>query len=262
MTTSLSVFRVAMWALFALVSIYIVLPLLFVVLQSFNPRITLFPTDFTLRWYQLPTGGLWPAVQASLIISVPAVLVGVLVSLPLGYALSHFTFRSKTFIRQMLVLPIIIPGVVLGLAYLQLLNSTPLRGMHPAVVLVMVHSLIVIPYAARPIIAGFEMLDPALEEASSTLGARPFATFIRVALPLLVPAILSGGILGFARSVNDFIITLFLVQPGFVPLSVQIFQTTQFGLPQVTAALGAILLVFSLIFVTAAEAILRIEVRR
>ncbi|AKH99694.1 ABC-type spermidine/putrescine transport system, permease component II [Hoeflea sp. IMCC20628] len=257
-----SPFRILMWAIMLIFALYVVLPLVIVVLQSFNPRITLIPQEFTLRWYQMRTGGLLPALGASLMISVPAVITGILVSLPLAYATTHYEFRGKAFIRQMLVLPIIIPGVVLGLAYLQLLNSTPLRDMHPAFVLILVHTIIVIPYAARPIIAGFETIDPAIEEASATLGARPFSTFLKIILPLLVPAILSGGILGFARSINDFIITLFLIQPGFVPLSVQVFQTTQFGLPQVTAALGSILLLFSLIFVTAAEAILRLETRR
>ena len=251
-----------MWVIILLVATYIILPLIIVVLQSFNPRITLFPEEFTLRWYKIRTAGLWPSVVTSMTISIPAVVIGVLASLPLGYAMSHYQFRGKIFLRQMLVLPIIIPGVVLGLAYLQLLNSTFLQDLHPAVILILVHTVIVIPYAARPIIAGFETLDPALEEASATLGSRPFLTFRKIVLPLLVPAILSGGILGFARSVNDFIITLFLVQPGFVPLSVQVFQATQLGLPQVTAALGTVLLLFSLLFVTAAEAILRLEVRR
>ena len=253
-------FRLAAWLACILVTFYIAVPLVMVVLQSFNPRLTPWPETFTLRWYQMRVGGLGQALMVSMLISVPATLLAILISLPLGYAMTRYDFRGKEVVRQMVSLPIIIPGVVLGLAYLQIINSTSLRHVSPLIPLIAVHCVIVIPYAARAIIAGFERLDLALEEASATLGARPTSTFFRVTVPMLVPSILSGGIVGFARSLNDFVITLFLVQPGVVPLSVQVYQTTQYGIPQLTSALGTVLLAFSFVFVTIAEYLLRAEV--
>ncbi|OUM99107.1 MAG: hypothetical protein BAA04_06500 [Firmicutes bacterium ZCTH02-B6] len=260
MRSHLSVFRITLYLAALLVALYVVVPLLFVVLQSFNPRLTLWPEEFTLRWYQMRSGGLVPALITSFSVSVPATLIGVAVSIPLGLAMTRYQFRAKGLVQQMISLPIVVPGVALGLAYLQMVNSTFLRNVHPLAILIAVHTIIVIPYAARPIIAGFQALDRTLEEASATLGATPGVTFRKVVLPLLTSSVLSGAVLGFSRSLNDFIITLFLVQPGVVPLAVQVYQTTQYGLPQLTSALGTVLLLFSVAFTTVAERILRVEV--
>ena len=126
--------------------------------------------------------------------------------------------------------------------------------------MIIAHVSIAIPYTARPIIAGFEQLDQGLEEASSTLGAKPFRTFVKIILPMLIPSVLAGGIIALARSLNDFIITIFLVQPDYVPLAVQVYRTTQYGIPQLTSAMGVVLLIFSVAFATVAELLFRIEV--
>jgi len=257
----INLFRVATWCAVALTVVFILCPLALVFLQSFNPQLTLIPKSFTLKWYTMQAGGLGPALRTTVLVSVPAVLIGLAVSLPLGYAMARCEFRGKEFIRQLILLPIVIPGVVLGLAYLQLVNSTALRDVHPIPILIAAHTIIVIPYAARSIIAGYERLDRALEEASATLGGRPALTFWRVTLPSLMPAVFAGGLLGFSRSVNDFVITLFLIQPGAIPLSVQVYQTTQYGIPQLTSAVGTVLLICSLLFTIIAEYVLRVEVQ-
>jgi ABC-type spermidine/putrescine transport system permease subunit II len=229
-------------------------------MQGINPRLTIWPQEFTLKWYQIKAGGLGESLLVSISISVPAVIFGVLISLPLGFALSRYNFRGKELIKLLMVAPIVIPGVVLGFAYLQLFNTGVFNSIPTIMSMIIAHIVIVIPYTSRPILAGYQGIDLALEEASSTLGARSLTTFIRITFPLLTTSILAGAILGFARSVNDFIITLFLIKPGFVPLSVQVYQTTQFGIPQITSALGTILLLFSLTFATIAEYILRQEI--
>lgn len=254
-------FRALGLILTILTVMYVVIPLVGVLLLSVNPRVAPFPEGFTLKWYQLHWDMLLESIGASFSISVPAVLIALVISLPLGIALARYEFRGKSLVAELTVLPIAIPGVALGLAFLQMFSSPWFAGLPPMTGLIMAHVVIALPYTARPIIEGFKMLDPALEEASATLGSVPFATFRRVTLPLLRPFVLSGSLLGFARSINDFIVTLFLVQPDIVPLAVQVYRTTQYGIPQFTSAIGSVLLVLSVAFAMLVEYALRVEVK-
>lgn len=257
---SLSPFRIVTILLAILVAFYVLVPLISISLLSINSRISIWPEQITFRWYQMRLTTLLNSVKTSFLVSIPAVMIALTISLPLGYALARYEFRGKRLISQIVVLPIVIPGVALGLAFLQMFNTGVFRNLHPLAVLIIAHVSIAIPYTARPIIAGFEQLDQGLEEASSTLGARPFRTFVKIILPMLIPSVLAGGIIALARSLNDFIITIFLVQPDYVPLAVQVYRTTQYGIPQLTSAMGVVLLVFSVAFATVAELLFRIEV--
>lgn len=255
-----SPFRMIIILLAVLLAFYVLVPLIGIVLMSINSRISVWPEEITFRWYQMRLSTLLGSLKTSFMVSVPAVLIALVISLPLGFALARFDFPGKRLINQVVVLPIIIPGVALGLAFLQMFNTGVFRNMHPLMALIVAHVSIAVPYTARPIIAGFEQLDTALEEASSTLGARPLRTFFKVILPMIVPSVLAGSLIAFARSLNDFIITIFLVQPDYVPLAVQVYRTTQYGIPQLTSAMGVVLLVFSVAFATLAEVLFRIEV--
>lgn len=255
-----SLFRIVTILLAILVAFYVVVPLISIVLLSVNSRISIWPEQITFRWYQMRLVTLLNSVKTSFMVSVPAVMIALLISLPLGYAVARHEFAGKRLISQVIVLPIIIPGVALGLAFLQMFNTGIFRNLHPLAVLIIAHVSIAIPYTARPIIAGFQQLDINLEEASSTLGAHPLRTFSAVIFPMLVPSVLAGAVIALARSLNDFIITIFLVQPDYVPLAVQVYRTTQYGIPQLTSAMGVVLLVFSVAFATMAEVLFRIEV--
>jgi len=252
-----SFFRIVLLMLASLTAVFICVPLAMLIVQSISPNPVLWPKTFTLKWYRMQGSTIIPAVITSISISFPATLLAVVTSLPLGRALVRYDFRGKYLIRWIIALPIITPGVSLGLAYLQLANTSFLRGVHPWVMLVAVHTVLVFPYTARSILAGYEMCNFILEEASATLGARPVQTYFKVVLPILVPFILAGAVVGFARSMNDFIITMFLVQPDFIPLSIQIYRSTSYGTPPLTSALATILLLFSVTFALIAEYTLR-----
>lgn len=252
-----NVFRVGLLMLTCLVGIFICTPLVMLVAQSMSPRPTLWPERFTLQWYRMQGATIVPAVTTSLTISLPATLLAIVIALPLGRALARYDFRGKYLVKWAIILPVVIPGVTLGLAYLQFANTSFLRHIPPLAMLIAVHSVLVFPYVAQSTLAGYETLDVVLEEASATLGARPSQTYFEVVLPMLVPFVLAGATLGFARSMNDFIITMFLVQPNVIPLSIHIYRSTSYGTPPLTSALATILLLFSVAFALIAERILQ-----
>ncbi len=242
-------------ALICIVSI--VMPLLFMVLFSFSKNIEAIPTEYTFKWYMYNLDSIANSMLNTFIISISAVLIGLLVTLPLCYALARTHFLGKRIVDRLTILPQLIPGTVLGLSLLQLVNTGSFERISPIITLIFVHVVIVIPVISRPIIAALEETGTTFEEAAKTLGASPVRTFITITLPIISPSMLVGMIFGFARSITDFIITLYLVPPGFIPMSIQIYNSTQYSIPQITSANATILLVVSLIVVSIAEKYVR-----
>ena len=113
-------------------------------------------------------------------------------------------------------------------------------------------SIVVLIVSAR--LAG---MDRTLEEASADLGASPLVTFMRVTLPLLLPAILAGALLAFTFSFDDFVLSNFLAAAGTTPLPVQLFSSVQFGVSPAYNALAASMLTLTLSAIVVAQTVLR-----
>ena len=192
-------------------------------------------------------------------VAVLAVVCGLAVTFPLSFAVARRDFPGKKIVDQLIVLPILIPGVVFGMLLLQLFQTRMFQGLHPLAALAIAHTIIVIPLMARPLIAALQQINPSVEEAAQSLGANPIKTFFSVTLPLVAPATLVAVILALARSLNDFIVTLFLINPDYVPLSIQVYKTTLYGMPQLTSAIAVVLLLFSLGLVFIAEKFIEVE---
>jgi ABC-type spermidine/putrescine transport system permease subunit II len=105
-------------------------------------------------------------------------------------------------------------------------------------------------------------MDVELETASMSLGANPLRTVLKVTVPVIFPTVLVGSIFGLARSITDFAITLFLVPAGFLPMSIEIYNSTNYSIPQLTSANAVILLAMSLLVVGIGEIAVRRVSRR
>jgi ABC-type spermidine/putrescine transport system permease subunit II len=247
-----------LWAISILVALGIVLPLISMVLFSFSKKIEAIPTQWTTQWYTFNSSDVAGSVGASLVVAVPAVLIGLVVTLPLSFAMARRQFRGKAFIDQVIVLPMLIPGTVLGFALVGLYNTGAVRDVIPPVAfLIAAHVVVVIPVLARPLIAAIQQLNVSVEEASMSLGAPPLLTVIRITLPSILPSLLVGAIFALARSMTDFAITLLLVPIDFTPMAIRIYNSTSYSIPQLTSANSVILLLLSLAIVGIAELVSR-----
>jgi len=233
--------------------LFIVLPLMAMTLFAFNAEISAIPTSFTVKWFTMRINLIFRALKVTLYIAIPALILGFSISLPLSYAIAKRNFWGKNILDQMVIIPILIPGTVYGLALLQLFNTSLLKSVPPLVTIIFAHTMIVIPVISRPIIASLQQLDNSCEEAAHSLGSKPIKTFIKIIFPLISPGVLVGIIFGFARSANDFIMTLYLVSVDSVPLSIYIFNSTNYSIPQLTAATAIPLLILSFIVIYIAE---------
>jgi spermidine/putrescine transport system permease protein len=164
---------------------------------------------FTLKWWEHIFGqsGLTTAIENSLIIAALTTVIAVVLGTLMGVALGRWKFRGSGSVTLLLFANIAAPEVVLGAALLSLfLTLNVQRGM---VTILLAHVMFSIAYVVVTVRARMTGLDPALEEAARDLGAGPFTTFFRVTLPAIFPGVLSGGLLAFALSIDDYIITSF-----------------------------------------------------
>lgn len=242
------------------------LPILVVVLFSFNANAgrsaTMTFTGFSLIWYQGlfdPVSGFGSQMLTSLEVAGWSVLVasvlGTLGAVGMLRRTVRRTLASRavsgvfTLGEQLAMLPIMIPELILGIAFMALFTKLGLP--FGKVTLVLSHIAFCVPYILITVKGRLSSLDPALGEAALDLGASPIRAFFTVTLPLIAPAILSGSLLAFAMSMDDFVISFFVTGAETTTLPLKVYSSVKVGVtPQVnalcTVMLGAAFLLVGL----------------
>ena len=196
----------------AFVFLFLYFPLLTIVLYAFTTQSSAFtfpPPGFTTRWFSVAFGDedMWGAVRLSLLLAT----ISTGVAIVLGGLLAGAVYRAKFFGRNVVafivVLPIALPGIVTGIALRSTLSLADVGFGFWTIVIGHVTFCIVIVY--NNIVARLRRLSPNIVEASADLGASGTQTFRYVLLPNLATAILAGGILAFALSFDEIIVTTF-----------------------------------------------------
>lgn len=230
---------------------YLYLPIIILFVLSFNSNQTVTVwTGLTLDWYSvvLNNSDLIRAAQNSLIIAASASVSATIFATMAALVMSRQAFRGQTGINGLLALPLVVPEIVTAVATLLFFALLGFRLGHLTVIVA--HTVFCIPFAYLPIRARLEGMDDTLPEAAADLYADSWRTFRRVILPLLWPGILSGLILAFIISLDDFVITFFVAGAGATTLPVYIYGMVRIGItPEVNAA-STVLLGVSVVFVT------------
>lgn len=191
---------------------FMTLPTVVVVVASFNPTAILsFPPEgFSLRWYL--NALTYPQFQRAAVNSVIVTAASALLALPVGsaaaLALVRYPIRAPGFWNAVLLSPLVIPGVAAGLGLLIL--AARLGLLTNRWVLITAHVVMVLPFVIRSVAVSVANLDPVLERAAASLGARPWRVFWRVTLPLLRPGLFAAFLFAVIVSVNEFVVSLFV----------------------------------------------------
>jgi putative spermidine/putrescine transport system permease protein len=206
--------------------VFLYAPLVLVAVLSFNEAQSFVwpPTGYTLHWWQTaldasgPREALWTSLQIAAWATLLALALGSLAS----FALQRFQFFGRDSISLVIVLPIALPGIVTGMA----LNSGFREvGIDLGFVTVIVaHATFCIVVVYNNVIARLRRLSPNLEEASADLGADTFQTLRYVTFPMIRSALLAGGLLAFALSFDEIIVTTFTAGAGVQTLPQWIFN--------------------------------------
>jgi len=240
----------------ALVLLLMYLPMLVVVLYSFNANASRFPSEFTgfsLQYYKAlfrDTKGLLDALGESLILALLSCSAALVLGTLGAVGMARRKFRLQGALESLTLLPIMIPEIILGVAFLLLFTAAGLKfGMGT---LVLGHITFCTPYIYMVVKGRLAGMDESLVSAARDLGAGPVKAFLTVTLPLIMPGVLSGTMLAFAMSMDDFIISFFVTGSNINPLPLKIYSSVKTGVsPQVNALCTLMLVVvfiFALVF--------------
>ena len=223
-----------------LVLILMYLPIAVVVLYSFNANTSRFPTAFTgfsLQHYRgllRDTKGLVSALKTSLILALCSCGISMVIGTLGAVGMARRKFRGQGTIENLALLPIMVPEIILGMAFLAVFTAVGMRfGM---LTLILAHVTFCTPYIFIVVKGRLVGMDPSLAEASRDLGASPARTFFEITLPLIMPGVLSGVMLAFAMSLDDFVISFFVNGATTTTLPIKIYSSVKTGVtPQVNA---------------------------
>ncbi len=228
----------------AVVAIFLLAPIIVTALVSFSPSAIFdLPWDgFSLRWYQRlgRQSSFWEALSTSAWIAGIATGIAVALAVPAAIAISTRAVPGAAILANLLTAPLMLPGLVLGIAFLQAFRTIDLRD--AALSLVLAHVAITTPYITRTLLASLHLFDYAMLDAARTLGSTWPGAIVKVMLPNLAPAVVSGGAFAFLASFDNYSISLFLVDVTARTLPVQVLNYLETGADPTIAAISTILL--------------------
>lgn len=231
----------------ALIYLFLWVPIVVLVVFSFNSsRQVVVWEHASFHWYEVLANDkvLLAALQRSLWVAFLTTALSVIVGTPAALALSRWEFRGKAMLSRLVDLPLVIPEIVMASSMVIFFGLVGIRLSMTTVVIAHVAfsvSYLIITVRAR--LAGF---DQTLEEAAMDLGANEVTTFFRVTLPLILPGVISGALLVFTLSLDDYVITSFVAGVGSTTLPLQIYAMVKQGISPEINAVSTVLLVMTI----------------
>jgi len=228
----------------ALVIAFVLAPLVIVVLVAFTPDETLtLPTHgLSLRWFRAILN--YPDFISAFFTSIKLALISATLSLsialPAGLAIARARFPGRDFLNALLLSPLVIPGLVLGIALLRFFALIGATGSFAW--LVLAHTVIVTPFVLRLVLSAATGLDRSVEHAAQSLGADAWTTFRRITLPMIIPGITGGWLLAFINSFDELTMSIFVTSPQTVTLPVRMYMYATESIDPMMAAVSALMI--------------------
>ena len=227
-------------------------PIAVLIVFSFNDSpILVFPlSNLSFKWYGalFSDGDLLRSVANSFVVAGGVVPLTLLLGVPLAFALDRFSFAGKALFERIMLVPLIVPGLITGLALLLVFTQT---GFRLSLVSIMIgHSIFVLPIVVIQVYARLRRFDRSMEEASLDLGATRVQTFWRITLPNIKTAILGSALLGLTLSFDEVAIAFFLTANDNT-LPMHIWSMLRHGITPQINAIGTITIVVSIVLIVA-----------
>lgn len=238
-----------------LLLVFLIGPFVIIVTASFSAGETLSfpPQGLSLRWMVkvFTIDSFRSSFAMSMMLAIGGTLFALILGVPAAYALSRYKLPFGETIRTIVSAPIIVPGIIVGLAVLRYL-VVPF-AFSITVALFFAHTALVLPYAVRVVSASLGNLRADIEEAAVLLGSSRVGAFFRVVLPNIRGGVLAAFILGFVTSFNQVPVSLFLSGPGVQTLPINMLGYMETTYDPSVAALSALLAFLSMGIVFVAE---------
>lgn len=240
-------------------------PIVLLVIYSFNAsKLVTVWGGWSTKWYgellndSALLNAAWVTLRVALLSATVATVLGTLAAV----ALVRFgRFRGRSLFSGMIYAPLVMPDVITGLSLLLLFVSLNVaRGFWT---IVLAHVTFSMCYVAVVIQSRLVTFDRSLEEAAEDLGCPPFKTFFVITLPIILPAVIAGWMLGFTLSLDDLVIASFTTGPGATTLPMKIYSQVRLGVtPEINAVCTILIAIVTAGVIAASIASKRAEVER
>lgn len=250
MVSNASIFeRVLVAGLGAASLLFLIGPMLVVGLASLDPGqfFTFPPTQLSTRWYaELATSAPWrDSFLLTILIALLAASGSTIVGTLAGLGVARVPRRFRGIAYALLVGPMVTPVIVMSISYYRLVLEAGLVGNLGA--FVVANMLLTTPLVALFVVGASFSLDAQLEHASLSLGAGPWQTLLRVTLPAVAPAAVTGFVVAFLYAVDEVVMSILLVSPNMTPLAVRMFLEVQQGTAPLVTAVATTLMAASML---------------
>ncbi len=237
-----------------IVLVFFYLPVFVLVVNSFNAaKFGSSWEGFSFIWYQklFHHREIWAAVRNTLLIAFGATALSVVIGTTAALALHRYQTRLQRTHYMLIYTPLVIPEILMGIGLLLFFVSI---GMQLGLFTIMIsHVTFCISFVAMVVLGRLQNFDFAVVEAAQDLGASWLAVAWKILIPLLSPGIISGALLAFTLSIDDFVITFFVAGPGSTTLPLRIYSMIKHGSPPLINALSTILLLVTFVAVVISQ---------
>ncbi len=222
-----------------LTAIFLMLPLVVIIVFSFNESRGATFTHFSLKWYKLlfeDSKDLLNALYNSLFIAFTAGIVSTAIATLAAIAVKWYSFKGKKYIQIITYLPMVLPDIILGISIVLFFS-----GVHFPLGLFTIfvaHTTFCIPFVYLTVFSRLDEFDHSVVDAARDLGATEKETLTKVIIPMILPGIFSGFVMAITLSLEDFIITFFVSGPGSTTLPIYMYSLIRFGVSPVVNALS------------------------
>ena len=252
--------KLSRWLLFSetsFVYLFLYAPILILVLYSFNSSRYAVWEDFSLHWYRVLLNDdlVLRALKNSLIVALAATVFATVIGTLAALAMQRYEFRLKGTLEGLFYLPVIVPEIVMAASLVIFFGFV--RFTLGLTTVILAHIAFCVSYVIIVVRARLEGFDRTLEEASMDLGANEVQTFFKVTLPVIAPGVLSGALLAFTISIDDYIITSFVSGVGSTTLPLQIYSMVKTKVTPEINAVSTLLLVPTILLIVVADRLQR-----
>lgn len=241
--------------------IFMVAPIVVVCIVAFTPEgyLSLPTNGLSLRWFRAIArypefvNAFWMSIGLGALSSTICLVIAV----PASLALARYEFPGKAALSAFLLSPLMIPHVVLGIAFLRFFTQVGLSGTFPA--LLIAHVVVIFPFALRLTLSSAVGMDRSIEQAAVSLGAGDWTVFRRVTLPLILPGLISGWALAFIQSFDEVTMSIFLAAPGIETLPVRMFLYIQDNIDPLVTSVSASVIAITLLALVVLDRLFGLE---
>ena len=229
---------------FIVTMVFLFLPLLILILYSFNQSTSMRWTGFSLRWYErlFSERELWRSFWNSILIAISSAITATVIGTFGAIGVNWYKFRLRNYVQTISFLPMILPEIIIGVSLAIFFAGTGIPlGLFT---IFAAHTTFNLPFVFLLVMARLDEFDFSTIEAAQDLGASERQILMKVTIPVSMPGIISGFLTAITLSLEDFVITFFVAGPGSSTLPIFIFSaiTRRGGITPVISALSVIMI--------------------